>query len=96
MVAVFIDGCFWHRCPVHWKAPRRHAAWWTSKVKATVDRDAHTLATLEAAGWLVIRVWEHEDPDEATTRIAMAVSQRRQMNAVKPSSLGSANDGGNT
>jgi len=59
-VAVFVDGCFWHRCPQHFRPSRRNAAWWTSKLQRNVARDRENDAALGAAGWTVVRAWEHE------------------------------------
>jgi DNA mismatch endonuclease, patch repair protein len=75
-VTVFVDGCFWHGCPLHWKIPRRNAAWWTEKINANVARDSHTTATLQAGGWCVIRIWEHEDAEKAAARVARIVRRR--------------------
>jgi len=61
-VAVFIDGCFWHRCPEHGTRPRSNADWWNGKLQRNVARDAHTSEELSARGWTVLRYWEHEDP----------------------------------
>lgn len=72
-VAVFVDGCFWHACPVHATWPRANAAWWRSKIQGNVARDRRTDAFLRTAGWSVVRVWEHEDPAEAAQRIERAV-----------------------
>jgi DNA mismatch endonuclease (patch repair protein) len=72
-VAVFIDGCFWHGCPAHASAPKSNKEWWAQKLGANVRRDRDTDATLEASGWTVIRVWEHEDPEDAAARIENAV-----------------------
>lgn len=59
-LAVFVDGCFWHGCPLHYVRPRTRCDFWAGKLAANVDRDRrHTLA-LEAAGWTVVRLWEHE------------------------------------
>ena len=73
-VAVFVDGCFWHRCPVHATMPKTNEAWWAGKLAGNVERDRETDARLEAGGWTVVRVWEHEDADDAAERIAAAVS----------------------
>jgi DNA mismatch endonuclease (patch repair protein) len=72
-VAVFVDGCFWHRCPEHGTFPRANAWWWLDKLERNVERDRGTDASLTAEGWQVIRVWEHEDPFHALTRIAEAL-----------------------
>lgn len=55
-VAVFVDGCFWHKCPEHGSAPKANAAWWRDKLNANVWRDRDTDARLTEAGWTVVRV----------------------------------------
>ncbi len=61
-IAVFVDGCFWHRCPVHGTAPKNNAEWWAAKLDANVARDARKDASLEELCWLAVHVWEHDDP----------------------------------
>ena len=68
-VAVFVDGCFWHRCPQHSVPVKNNATWWSAKLETNVTRDRETSAALTAAGWLVLRVWEHEDPVAAADRV---------------------------
>nr|WP_281167684.1 very short patch repair endonuclease [Actinomycetospora chiangmaiensis] len=77
-VAVFVDGCFWHGCPVHGRR-RTHAnsEYWTSKIASNVKRDRDTDNQLESAGWVVIRVWEHESASEAALVVEAAVKRRR-------------------
>ena len=75
-VAVFVDGCFWHSCPEHGTEPSSNKAWWAEKLAQNVKRDADTDSRIAAAGWLVVRVWEHEDPAEASSRVADAVRSR--------------------
>lgn len=60
-VAVFVDGCFWHGCPVHHRPATKNSAFWRDKVEGNRRRDAETTALLEANGWTVIRAWEHDD-----------------------------------
>ncbi|MFF0815257.1 very short patch repair endonuclease [Rhodococcus sp. NPDC003318] len=76
-VAVFVDGCFWHRCPVHATAPKNNAQWWADKLDANVVRDRDTDARLTAAGWAVVRVWEHEDPITAADAVEMVLRSRQ-------------------
>jgi DNA mismatch endonuclease (patch repair protein) len=76
-VAVYVDGCFWHSCPKHATVPKANREWWAAKLQANVARDRDTDARLAIQGWLVIRVWEHEDMDDAARRIERAVRQRR-------------------
>ncbi|WP_121192541.1 PDDEXK family nuclease [Motilibacter peucedani] len=76
-VAGFVDGCFWHSCPVHLHPPKANAEWWRLKLASVVERDRDDDRQLLAAGWLPVRVWEHEDPADAALRIALAVEDRR-------------------
>jgi DNA mismatch endonuclease (patch repair protein) len=74
-VAVFIDGCFWHGCPEHGQRPEiRNGAYWSPKIAGNTERDQRHSAALEAAGWTVLRFWEHEPPqavaDEVSQRLA--------------------------
>lgn len=72
-VAVFCDGCFWHGCEEHMKWPKANAAWWRGKIATTRARDGDTDTRLEAAGWTVVRVWEHEVVATAADRVEAAV-----------------------
>lgn len=72
-VAVFIDGCYWHACSEHGTAARANADYWSAKLARNVARDADTTARLESAGWVVMRFWEHEDPNEVAAKIADTV-----------------------
>jgi len=68
-LAVFIDGCFWHRCPIHGTFPRANTWYWGPKLDRNVERDRRTDQQLESVGWTVLRVWEHEAPESAVARI---------------------------
>ncbi|WP_228374241.1 very short patch repair endonuclease [Demequina phytophila] len=76
-VAVFIDGCFWHSCPIHGTFPRANSDYWLPKLQRNRERDAETTALLTDAGWLVLRFWEHEDPATVARTIVAAVLERR-------------------
>lgn len=75
-VAVFLDGCFWHGCPEHYRPSSRNSEYWTSKIAATRKRDQETDELLAEAGWAVIRVWEHEPAEDAADRVERAVLGR--------------------
>jgi len=75
-VAVFVDGCFWHCCPIHRTYPKANASWWATKLQANRQRDIDTNGKLRKAGWLVVRVWEHEAPAAAAARITRKVGAR--------------------
>ena len=76
-VAVFVDGCFWHSCPAHGTVPATNADYWVPKLARNAERDRETDQALADAGWLSVRVWEHEDPEEAAARIAGLIRERR-------------------
>lgn len=68
-LAVYIDGCFWHRCPEHGTEPRSNTAYWGPKLDRNVARDRDTEAQLHDRGWNVLRAWEHEDPIAVADRV---------------------------
>ena len=80
-IAIVVDGCFWHSCPEHGTFPLANAEFWREKLAINVARDEDTNRRLIDAGWYVIRVWEHEDPEAAARRIEQAVLCRRRVNA---------------
>ena len=73
-VAVFVDGCWWHGCPDHGTLPRTNTAWWQEKLDRNVSRDRETDRRLAAAGWQVVRIWEHEDSESAADRVAVVLA----------------------
>jgi DNA mismatch endonuclease (patch repair protein) len=72
---VFVDGCFWHGCPEHGTLPRRNAWYWQPKIVRNQRRDALVNDALQLAGWSVVRVWEHEEPEAAAARIAAVLGR---------------------
>jgi DNA mismatch endonuclease, patch repair protein len=75
-IAVFIDGCFWHGCPQHYVSPRTGSDFWARKLVENVERDRRQTLALEAAGWIVLRFWEHEvweEMDAVVTAIRGAI-----------------------
>lgn len=72
-VAVFIDGCYWHGCPEHGTAARTNTAYWSTKIGGNKTRDIDTDSRLVEGGWIVIRVWEHEDTGAIARRIVHEV-----------------------
>lgn len=76
-VAVFIDGCFWHRCPEHFQRPKANRAFWDAKISSSVDRDRRVDEALTADGWTVLRFWEHMPFEEIVIAIADRVRSSR-------------------
>ncbi|MGW0755721.1 very short patch repair endonuclease [Streptomyces sp. NPDC002814] len=69
-IAIFLDGCFWHGCPEHATRPKANAEWWRVKLDRNMARDLETTEHLTAAGWTVLRFWEHEPAEDVAPRIA--------------------------
>ena len=72
-VAVFVDGCFWHCCPDHGTRPKKNGDWWNTKLDRNIERDLRNNDALVAAGWSVLRVWEHQPVDEAASLVQSVV-----------------------
>ncbi|MEV7961763.1 very short patch repair endonuclease [Oerskovia paurometabola] len=82
-VSVFIDGCFWHGCPDHGRSNFAHSAdYWPGKIAGNMARDADTNSRLAAAGWTVLRFWEHEPASAIVTRIEEIIGCRVSSTAV--------------
>jgi DNA mismatch endonuclease (patch repair protein) len=75
-VAVFVDGCFWHGCPDHGNTPKANTHYWQPKLERNRARDSRITAALEADGWVVIRVWEHEAVMDAADLVADTLRRR--------------------
>ncbi|MGW2147397.1 very short patch repair endonuclease [Nonomuraea bangladeshensis] len=72
-VAVFVDGCFWHVCPKHGRQPTTNEWYWTPKLRRNIERDQRVNLALQAAGWRVVRLWEHEALTTAVATVVAAV-----------------------
>ncbi len=87
-IAVFVDGCWWHGCPQHWAPPKSNRAWWTKKIQINRERDQRNGLALKAAGWTVIRVWEHEAPAAAADRVERLVRLTRESDLLLGQQMG--------
>ena len=76
-VAVNVDGCFWHGCEQHYKEPKTNTEYWRNKIDGNRRRDRETDELLTAAGGLVLRFWEHEDPQDVADLIERSVRLNR-------------------
>ncbi len=60
-VVVFVDGDYWHSCPVHRRRTPftgPNATLWADKMVRNQERDRRSTALAEQAGWTVVRIWE--------------------------------------
>jgi DNA mismatch endonuclease (patch repair protein) len=73
-VAVFVDGCFWHACPEHGRNPAVNEWYWAPKLRRNIERDRAADAALAAAGWQVVRVWEHQPLAAAVDAVIVALA----------------------
>ena len=75
-VAIFIDGCFWHKCPVDFQEPETRKEFWMKKINSNVERDTKITRQLQDDGWTVIRFWEHEvrkQPGDVIEKILLSL-----------------------
>lgn len=80
-VAVFVDGCFWHGCPEHGSIPKSRREFWEKKIKKSIKRDQRVVNELGAAGWLVLRYWEHavtDDLDKIVEELQAILAKRKK------------------
>jgi DNA mismatch endonuclease (patch repair protein) len=70
-LAIFVDGCFWHGCPIHATQPKTNAEFWQTKITRNQARDRLVTRTLRARGWRVLRIWEHELAKKNAGRLAV-------------------------
>ncbi|MGW4112637.1 very short patch repair endonuclease [Actinosynnema sp. NPDC004786] len=74
-LAVFVDGCFWHGCPEHYRPAKKNSEFWGTKILDNQRRDAETNQALIERGWTVIRCWEHEDTDAIVNQVVTALGR---------------------
>ncbi|TPI70020.1 very short patch repair endonuclease [Mesorhizobium sp. B3-1-3] len=73
-VAIFLDGCFWHGCPIHPAVVKKNTEFWVQKIARNRERDAQVTDCLTAGGWTVLRYWEHEKPEAIAQSIISVVN----------------------
>ncbi len=84
-LALFVDGCFWHGCPIHATQPRQNARFWREKIARNQARDRLVNRTLRARGWKVLRIWEHELTKKRERRL---LARLRRCGLVGPARSG--------
>ena len=72
-VCVFMDGCFWHGCPKHFRAPKTNTEWWLEKVRDNQERDKKKTNLIKKQGWVVLRYWEHDTQRNKVIKIARKI-----------------------
>ena len=87
-VAVFVDGCFWHGCPKHYRRPKSRRKYWDAKIQRNQQRDRQVTRILRAKGWRVVRIWEH-----ALARRAEAGTVARLARIISDSKRAKTNEG---
>lgn len=71
-IAIFIDGCFWHKCPRCFQEPETRKEFWMKKIECNIKRDQKNTKELQDKGWTVLRFWEHDirkTPDDVLRKI---------------------------
>lgn len=79
-IAVFVDGCFWHGCPIHSVPPKNNADWWAAKLGSNGVRDSDTTALLVESGWEVLRLWEHVPPVDMLSAVTALWHHGKDLN----------------
>lgn len=59
-IVIFLDSCFWHKCPKHFKKPKSNLEYWEPKIKRNIERDAEINQYYKDNNWHILRIWEHE------------------------------------
>jgi DNA mismatch endonuclease, patch repair protein len=74
--AVFVDGCFWHRCPKHGTEPKNNRSFWEQKLSRNQARDVKVNRTLRKMGWTILRIWEHELNRKGSHSVLRKIQQK--------------------
>lgn len=76
-LAVFVEGCFFHACPRHYKRPKTNRAFWDRKARDNAARDRRNGRALQRMGVRVMRVWEHGVRTAAAAEVAALAVRKR-------------------
>jgi len=79
-IAIFVDGCFWHKCPKCFIMPQTRKSFWKKKIESNTKRDKEVNRLLKKSGWKVFRFWEHalrKSPEQAAVRIIASLKKHR-------------------
>ena len=78
-LAIFVDGCFWHKCPQCYREPKTKKKFWRDKIQKNTERDLRVTKELKKSGWKVLRIWEHElkrNPDDVFSNVLRTIRLR--------------------
>ncbi|KKR78012.1 MAG: mismatch endonuclease Vsr protein [Candidatus Nomurabacteria bacterium GW2011_GWA2_40_9] len=72
-IAIFIDSCFWHKCPKHFRKPNSNISYWKPKINRNVERAKEVNKQFKKDGWIVFRFWEHDikvNPEKCINKVS--------------------------
>jgi len=83
-IAVFVDGCFWHGCPIHGSIPQTNRAFWEKKIARNKKRDLAVKLKLDELGWKTFRIWQHEfrKPNKSVRRLQKSLQQKPDVQSL--------------
>lgn len=73
-IAIFIDSCFWHSCPIHGNMPKSNQEYWTKKLNRNQERDQEINQLYKEKEWFILRIWEHEFKKDFEGTISRLIS----------------------
>jgi len=68
-IVLFVDGCFWHQCPIHSKKPVQNVQYWLPKLERNVTRAREVEIAYKNSGWKVVRIWEHQINNQSNNNL---------------------------
>lgn len=80
-IVVFLDSCYWHGCPTHFKMPKTNTSFWHQKINRNIERDYDISSHYSEEGWILLRFWEHEvknDLDSVVKTIEYFVNEKKK------------------
>lgn len=83
-IAVFVDGCFWHGCPVHYRPPVGNASYWSAKIEGNCARDRRNDAALAGDGWRAVHLWECEVRADVSAAAELVIDALRSPGTLPP------------